>query len=127
MRTCTPDRGFPLTFINTAGAKRTKIDHGSMDNYELTMTITTSSGAVRGSVLRHAIFGAIGNVQLPPGAEELQRDIAFDRILEQLIIRALKEMEQSGGLADLRRPPMNSSGNFPSVRALLLTLEGGMG
>jgi hypothetical protein len=68
------------------------------DNYELTMSITINGKTVTRST-RHALHTAIGNTDLPKDVETVPPNVAFERVLEQMLLRALQEMQKAGELA----------------------------
>ncbi|MCF3696715.1 hypothetical protein L2E31_25160, partial [Salmonella enterica subsp. enterica serovar Weltevreden] len=50
------------------------------------------------SAIKHAIFTAIGNTSLPEGIEAVPINVAFGRVLEQMLLRALQDLQRSGDL-----------------------------
>ncbi len=70
-----------------------------MDGYELTIAITVDGATATRTAIKHAIYTAIGNTTLPPGVEPVPPNVAFGRVLEQMLLRALQEMQKAGELA----------------------------
>lgn len=63
------------------------------DAYEMTVAITVGDKTFTRTAVKHAIHTAIGNTSVPPGLETLPLQVAFERVLEQMIIRVLKEYQ----------------------------------
>ncbi len=96
-----------LADLSSAGAKGfgTGLTFGAVgstvtDAYELSVTVKKKDGKVCSkNQIRHAFHTAIGNTSIPAGVEPVQPDVAFVRVLEQMLLRAVKEMQESGDLA----------------------------
>ena len=85
------------------------------DAYEMTITITTNGKTVSRTAIKHTIYTIIGNGTLPNGVESIPPNVAFGRVLEQMILRALQEMQNTGELAQIHFPiPMLWSLNMQS-------------
>jgi hypothetical protein len=69
-----------------------------MDAYELTMQINVNGKVYSSSVIRHSLFTAIGNTSTPPGIEVMPVGVAFQKVLEQMLLRALKEAQEGSAL-----------------------------
>lgn len=81
------------------------------DAYELSIFITTNGKTVSRTSIRHAFHTAIGNTSIPPSLETITPSQAFERVLEQLLLRALQDMQKSGELSWLGLPSdVNLSG-----------------
>ncbi len=65
------------------------------DNYELTMTITIKGKTITKSGIKNSIFTTIGNAAAPDGVQTSPPGVTFSKVLEQMILQALKEMEES--------------------------------
>jgi hypothetical protein len=65
------------------------------DNYELTMSITTKGKTITKSGIKNSIYTTIGNASAPDGVQTSTISVAFSKVLEQMILQALKEMENS--------------------------------
>jgi hypothetical protein len=74
------------------------------DNYEMDVIITANGKTVRRSQIKHALHTAIGNTTIPESLETMPPNTAFERVLEQSLLRVLKEMQQSGELSWLKTP-----------------------
>jgi hypothetical protein len=74
------------------------------DAYELSIFITANGKTISRTAIKHAFHTAIGNTSVPPGLETVPPGVAFGRILEQMLLRALKDMQQSGELSWLDLP-----------------------
>ena len=69
-----------------------------MDAYELTMQVNVKGKSYSSSVIRHSLFTAIGNTSTPPGVETMPVGVAFQKVLEQMLLRALKEAQEGSAL-----------------------------
>jgi len=69
------------------------------DTYELSIFITANGKTISRTAIKHALHTAIGDTSVPPGVETVSPGVAFERVLEQMLLRALKEMQQSGELS----------------------------
>lgn len=65
------------------------------DDYELTMSITTKGKTITKSGIKNSIYTTIGNASAPDGVQTSTISVAFSKVLEQMILQALKEMENS--------------------------------
>jgi hypothetical protein len=79
-----------------------------MDSYEMTISITVNGKTVTRTAIRHALYTAIGNATLPPGVEIVPTNVAFDRVIEQMLLRGLHDMQKADELvvsrySELRR------------------------
>jgi len=68
------------------------------DRYELTMTLAARGRTWATPVVRHAIYTASGNTSTPDGVETVPVDVAFQRVVEQMLLRALKQAQASGAI-----------------------------
>lgn len=68
------------------------------DAYELSMFITTKEGTISRTGIKQAVHTAIGNMSIPEGVPTFPQKQAFGKVLEQMILQALVEMQQSGEL-----------------------------
>jgi hypothetical protein len=69
------------------------------DAYELSMFITTKDGTISRKGIKHAVHTAIGNMSIPEEVAAFPQEQAFGKVLEQMILRALEDMQQTGELA----------------------------
>ena len=71
------------------------------DAYEMSVTITVGTKKFTRTAFRHALHTAIGNTSTPPGLETVPVKVAIHRVVEQLMLRVLKEFQLSpdGGAA----------------------------
>lgn len=70
-----------------------------MDAYELTVSVNVNGKTFTHTAIKHAIYTAIGNTSLPPGIEGIPPNVAFERALEQMLLKAIVDMQKSGELA----------------------------
>jgi len=68
------------------------------DAYEMTLSITANGKTVEQTAVKHALHSAVGNTTIPDGLETMPPAVAFERVLEQLILRALRDMQSTGEL-----------------------------
>lgn len=88
----TPDREHPLWMKGTT----------ITDAYELSMVITTARGTVSRTGIKHAVHTAIGNMRVPEDIQVFPREQGFGKVLEQMILRALADLQESGELVETR-------------------------
>lgn len=74
------------------------------DAYELSLTITAQGKTINRHSIKHAFHTAIGNSTIPQGLEVIDPSTAFARVLEQMLLRALQDMQKSGELSGLMTP-----------------------
>ena len=65
------------------------------DAYEMTITITVGGRTFSRTSVKHAIHTAIGNTTIPAGLEIVPINVAFERVLEQMLLRVLKEYQET--------------------------------
>ncbi|ABB74803.1 hypothetical protein SAMN05216403_12410 [Nitrosospira multiformis ATCC 25196] len=80
------------------------------DAYELSMFITTKEGTISRTGIKQAVHTAIGNMSIPEDVPSFPQDQAFGKVLEQMILQALLEMQQSGELTWMSFPAVVLSG-----------------
>lgn len=95
-----------------------------MDAYEMNISITVNGKTVQRSAIKHALFTAIGNVNLPPGVEVAAPDVAFERVLEQMLLRALQDMQNAGELTKWILPIQGATRNDSYSTELFVQLTG---
>lgn len=74
-----------------------------MDTYEMSISITTQEKTIRRTAIKHALYTAIGNTSLPKDVEIASPQVTFGKVLEQMLLRALLDMQKSGDLTWLNR------------------------
>ena len=78
------------------------------DTYEMSVFVTTRGISASRTGIKHAVHTAIGNMAVPETVETFHHKQAFARVLEQMLLQALKDMQRSGELnaaaAHIRRP-----------------------
>ncbi len=70
------------------------------DNYELTMQITINDKTITKAGIRNGIATAIGNTSTPAGVETFTPSLAFQKVLEQMILEALKQIQSDNSLSN---------------------------
>jgi len=63
------------------------------DNYEMEVVLTDGNKVLRKSGYKHAIHTTVGNASGPQGLEPMSVTAAFGKVVEQLLLNALKEIE----------------------------------
>lgn len=81
--------GFPLWMVGKT----------ITDAYEMSMTITTQGKTISRTGIKHAYHTAIGNMDIPDNIEVFPSDEAFGKMLKQMILKALMDMQKSGELS----------------------------
>lgn len=81
--------GFPLWMVGKT----------ITDTYTMSMAITMKGKTIRRAGIKHAYHTALGNMEIPEGIEVFPSDQAFGRMLEQMILRGLQDMQGSGELS----------------------------
>jgi hypothetical protein len=69
------------------------------DAYEMSLFITAGGKTVSRTGIHQAIHTAIGNMVVPSGIESFPHNKAFGKMLEQMILKALVDLQKGGGLA----------------------------
>lgn len=85
------------------------------DFYEMQVTINANGKVLTRNDIKHALHSTIGNATPPLGLEPLSPEIGFGRVVEQMLLNALKDFQQSGELSSLRS-------NHPNMFAPLACL-----
>jgi hypothetical protein len=78
------------------------------DAYEMSVTITRNGKTVSRTGIKHALHTAIGNTATPEGIETMPPSAAFERGLEQMLLRVVKEMQESGQIGLIRELPLSN-------------------
>lgn len=81
--------GFPLWMVGKT----------ITDAYIMSMAITMKGKTIRRTGIKHAFHTTFGNMEIPQGIEVFPSNQAFGRMLEQMILRALQDMQRSGELS----------------------------
>ena len=76
-----------------------------MDAYEMTVVMTVNGRQIRRSAVKHALYTAIGNTTLPEGVETVPPGVAFGKVVEQLLLRTLRDMQRSDELSAVQVLP----------------------
>jgi hypothetical protein len=69
------------------------------DAYEMSVTIMANGKTVSRMGIKHAIHTTIGNATIPNGIETIPPATAFPKVLEQMLLRALQDMQKGGELS----------------------------
>ena len=85
------------------------------DAYELSMFITLQEKTISRTGIKQAVHTAIGNMSIPDSVQTFPQDQAFPQVLEQMLLRSLQVMQQSGELAWRGMPAIVLSGETNRV------------
>ena len=69
------------------------------DAYEMAVAITANGKTVERVAVKHALHTAIGNTAIPEGLETMPPNAAFERVLEQMVLRVLQDIQSKGELS----------------------------
>lgn len=58
------------------------------DSYEMSVTISINGKTITQSNIKNSIYSTIGNASPPPGVEYFTSDVSFNRVLEQMLLKA---------------------------------------
>ena len=75
------------------------------DAYEMSVYVTTGGRTASRTAVTHAFHTAIGNTTIPSGIETMPPGVAFQRVIEQMLLRVLREMQGAGEIAGPRPGP----------------------
>jgi hypothetical protein len=68
------------------------------DAYEMRVSVTRR-GVTSATTGKHALHTAIGNTTVPAGLQTMPIDQAFNRVLEQMLLAALRDLQKEGQLS----------------------------
>ena len=71
-----------------------------LDAYEMTVSITTNGKNASRAVSKHGIYSIIGSGSPPNGIQPLSGKFAFARVVEQMLLLVLQEMQSAGDLIE---------------------------
>ncbi len=74
-----------------------------LDAYEMTVSITTNGKTVTQTEIKHGIYSIIGSGTPPDGIASIPPNVAFARVVEQMLLNALQEMQSAGELTQIQR------------------------
>jgi hypothetical protein len=83
------------------------------DYFEMEVTITTNGKTFHKRGIRHTLYTTVGNAKLPEGSQSVPQQTAVHRIVEEMLLNALKEFQQSGSLVSLHTSLRNGTLGFP--------------
>jgi hypothetical protein len=69
------------------------------DAYELSMFITIKGKTIGRTGIKQSVHTALGNVRIPYEIKTFPHNQAFGKVLEQMMLRALLDMQKTGELA----------------------------
>jgi len=69
------------------------------DYYEMEVELSVNGKVVRRSGYKHAIHTTLGNARGPQGVEAVSVPAALSKVLEQMMLNCLKDLQQSGELS----------------------------
>lgn len=65
------------------------------DAYEMQISIVAGGKTFTRTAVKHALHTAVGRTSIPEGVETMPPNAAFERVLEQMLLRVLKEYRSS--------------------------------
>ncbi|HET7061503.1 MAG TPA: hypothetical protein VFI43_04920, partial [Nitrosospira sp.] len=71
------------------------------DAYELSMFITMKGKTIARMGIKNAVHTALGNIRIPDTIQTFPHNQAFGKLLEQMMLRALVDMQRTRELATL--------------------------
>jgi len=69
-----------------------------VDNYEMTAVYTPADGPPITKKYKHALHSTIGAHSAPVGMEPVPRELAFDQIMEDMLLNLLCDLQHEGAL-----------------------------
>jgi hypothetical protein len=76
----------------------------AIEQYEMTITIKANGKSSTRKEIKEKFYTASGNTTLPSGAETFPPKDAFRRVMEQMLLRALQDMQRAGELTETHLP-----------------------
>jgi len=104
----TGDRGAAAAKGFGTGLTFGLIGNTVQDNYTLSMTINIKGKTITKNDIQGSIFTAIGNTSIPSGVQTTTVNVAFSKVLEQMILQGLKELQSSKELSQNEQEDMYS-------------------
>jgi hypothetical protein len=94
------------------------------DAYEMLVSITANGKTITRTAIKHALHTAIGNTSTPPGLEVMPPSTAFQKVMEQMLLRVLQDVQRTGELASgATSLEVESSSLFDTLKTLVAQLE----
>jgi hypothetical protein len=72
------------------------------DNLEMTVIVSIYGTTIKKTGIKHAVYTLIGSPSLPPTIEEMSVITARDKVIEQMLLKAFKELQNSGELSKIQ-------------------------
>jgi len=69
------------------------------DYYEMEAELSMNGKIIRRSAYKHALHSTVGNASGPQGVEAMSPSASFSKVIEQLMLNFLKDLQQSGDLS----------------------------
>lgn len=86
------------------------------DAYELSVFITMKGKTIARVGIKNAVHTALGNIRVPDDIQTFPHNQAFGKVLEQMMLGALVDMQRTGELAGSGNP---ASGHFSEASRML--------
>jgi len=74
-----------------------------LDAYEMTVSITVNGKSTSQTVTKHGIYSIIGSGTPPNGIASVHPNVAFARVVKQMLLRVIQEMQSAGELTQIQR------------------------
>lgn len=69
-----------------------------VDNYEMTVVYTPAAGSPITKIYKHALHTTIGVHSAPPNLEPVPRELAFDQVMQDMLLNFLSDLQKEGAL-----------------------------
>ena len=69
-----------------------------VDNYEMTVVYTPVAGSPITKTYKHALHTTIGVHSAPPNLEPVPRELAFDQVMQDMLLNFLSDLQKEGAL-----------------------------
>jgi hypothetical protein len=90
-----------------------------IDHYEMEANLSLDGKAFAKNDYKHEIYTTVGVRKAPEGLEQMTLSAAFAKVVEQLLLDFLRDVQNSGqwSMNDLKEPGFLKSGNFVTASA----------
>lgn len=101
------------------------------DGYEMAVSITLDGRTIERTGVRHALHTLVGRGSPPDGLETMPLQAGFERVLEQMLLGVLHDMQHQGELGFIRLPEavdaQRLASVFPPLRPVYCPSPDGLG
>lgn len=82
------------------------------DNYEMEATLSIKGKVIKRTDYKHAIHTTVGRTSGPEGLEPMTTSAAFGKVVEQLLLNFLNDVQRSGELSLLFYIPLGAQPSY---------------